>query len=344
MGKRLLILNTDDKECAYGGICPFMRNMHPFLADSFIVDYLVLPNSWKKMPGPVRFYYLVYLLLNFYKFGKFDFILSHAVEGSYVSSFTKIPYAHIYHGNSNPVEFSRFSYGKYFMGLYEMMFRRIERTASILYSVGPLRNEKQKKLFNPLIQNIKPLPVNERKGFVFAGRLEIVKNIDRLISLYSKLPLEIRKENAFYIIGFGTLDSKLKQFVHTLNMTDYIFFLGKVDNSQMMKVISDKRVMLMASSTEGFPTAIAEAFSVGLPIVTTNVGDIRSIVRDKFNGRLLESDYSDNEYIDCIKDVLDNYDSYAQKAFETSKFFDCENITRDVVCDILSVINKKSNG
>ena len=62
MQKKLLVLNTDPKEFSYGGVCPFMRNMHPYLAESFILDYMVLPDSWKKKPGSVRIYYLFMII------------------------------------------------------------------------------------------------------------------------------------------------------------------------------------------------------------------------------------------------------------------------------------------
>lgn len=338
MKKKLLVLNTDDKECAYGGICPFMRNMHTYLNEDFYVDYLVLPEKYKRFPGPVRFYYLLYLLLHLKKLNKYDFILSHAVEGSYMASFLKTPFAHIFHGNTNPVEYSRFFYGKWFIGLYNMMYNRIERTADILYTVGPVTKKKIKKLYNPLIQNVPPLPTYERKGFVFAGRLEIVKRIDRLIEIYSKLPISIQKANPFYIIGFGTLEKELKQLVSKLGLDSHVVFVGKVDNSFMMRTLSDKRIMLMDSITEGFPTAIAEAFSVGIPVVTTDVGDIPSIVKDGYNGKLLSKDFIDDDYIEGIICIMKDYDSFSQNAYSTSSLFSSSAVTHGVIDDIISVI------
>ena len=335
---KLLVLNTDDKECAYGGICPFMRNMHPYLSKSFIVDYLVLPERWKRLPGPVRFYYCIYLLFHLSKLSKFDFILSHAVEGSYFASFTKTPYAHIFHGNTNPVEFSRFFYGSWFVGVYNKMYDRIKKTASLLYTVGPTDNDRIKKLYNPLNQNVAPLPISERKGFVFAGRLEIVKRVDLLIEIYSQLPKPIQEQNPFYIIGYGTLESSLRRLVSEKGLEDRVIFVGKVENSLMMKTVADKKIMLMASITEGFPTAIAEAFSVGLPVVTTAVGDISSIVKDGVNGRLLQADFDINDYINSINSVLDDYTHFSDEAFETSSVFNSEIITKGVVKDIDSIL------
>ena len=343
--KRLLILNTDEMEYSYGGVCPFMRNMHPYLAEHFDVRYLTLPKAWKKIPGSTRVKYLLYLWLHKGQLKTADFILSHGPEGSLVASYSGIPYAHVYHGNSNPMSISRFRIGKYFAAMYDRMFARIDRTCPLVYTVGPIRGENQKKLYNPLCQNVKPMPINERRGFIFAGRLEAMKNVDRLIRIYVSLPEEIKKNNPFYIAGYGTQEQYLKDVVSSLeekNGKQNIVFLGKVDNTKMMETDASMRILLMASSTEGMPKAIAEAFSVGVPVISTDVGDISSVVKSGVNGELLPLGFKDEEYADAIKKVLNGYVDYAKAAHETSKLFDGERITRSVIKDIERLIDGKA--
>jgi glycosyltransferase involved in cell wall biosynthesis len=336
--KKLLILNTGDRFESSGGIAPFMRHMHNYLAQEYEVEYMFTPKWMEKIPGPGRLHYFIYLIFARHRFKKFDFLLSHAVEGSYFASFSKIPYSHIYHGNSNPVEYSRFWYGHYFVKFYDMMFRRIERTAALLYTVGPIRNERQKKLYNPLEQTTLPKPIADRSGFVFAGRIDIVKRVDRLIQNYAKLPADVKDKNGFSIIGSGKLDNEMKALVVQLKESERIKFSGQIDNSLMMPTISKHKIMLMASITEGFPTAIAESLSVGVPVVTTNVGDISSIIKDGYNGRLLNVDFTDEEYIAAILDVLSNYGEMSENAYKTSTVFNCERITNMIIQDINKII------
>ena len=338
---RLLILNTDEMEYSYGGVCPFMRNMHPYLAECFDVKYITLPQSWKRLPGSTRIKYLIYLFLHRKSLQKADFILSHGPEGSFVASYSGVPYAHVYHGNSNPMLISRFRIGKYFAAMYDRMFERIDKTSALIYTVGPARNERQRKLNNPICQDVGPQPIEKRRGFVFAGRLEKMKNVDRLIRIYAKLSKEIREENPFYIVGYGTQEQSLRDEVNELSKTEKlnVIFLGMVDNTMMLKTDANKRIMIMASSTEGMPTAIAEAFSVGIPVVTTAVGDIPSIVKDRVNGRLLSLDFKDEDYVAAIEDVLKHYEEYSKAAYEASKPFNRETITRMVINDIKQLIN-----
>lgn len=341
MKYNLLILNTDPKEFSYGGVCPFMRNMHPYLSDNFEIAYITLPNRWRLIPGSTRVKYLFYLFLHRNKLKKADFILSHGPEASYIASFSGIPYSHIYHGNSNPMTISRYRIGKYFARIWDRMYKRIEETCPLIYTVGPTRSERHKKLFNPLNQNVSPLPINMRKGFIFAGRLEAMKNIDRLIKIYSKLPENIRKDNPFYIAGYGTQKTSLKDIVERLNLKGQVVFLGNINNTEMLKTDADKKILLMASSTEGMPTAIAEAFSVGVPVVSTAVGDIPNVVKDGENGRLLPLDYSDEEYILCILDVLNDIERYSINAYNMSNVFDSKTITAKLVLDIKKILNEE---
>lgn len=332
--KRLLVLNTDPKEYSYGGVCPFMRNMHQYLAEAFELEYLVLPDLWRKLPGSTRLKYLLYLWIRRSRLKKCDFILAHGPEGGYMASFSGKPFAYVYHGNSNPMSISRFRIGKYFAKMYDRMFERIDATCPLVYTVGPARNELQKKLYNPLEQDVKPLPIDKRRGFIFAGRLEAMKNVDRLIRIYALLPENIKEENPFYIAGFGTQESNLKSLAKELGQEKHVVFLGKIENTEMLRTNADKRMLLMASSTEGMPTAIAEAFSVGIPVISTAVGDIPSVVKDGVHGRLFPLDFKDEDYVAAIMDVLDNYKEYSDAALSQAYLFNSENITKGVIEDI----------
>lgn len=337
MKKRLAIINSDPVSCSYGGVAPIMRNMHDTLSEVFDLDYLYIPESWKKIHVPCRLLIMVYLAINLRRIRRSDFILSHIPEGSYVASFTGRPYAHIYHGNANPMEGSRYGFGKYFKWVFELFFRRIEKTASLRYTVGPVWDG-VKKLYNPIVQTVSPVSVSDRAGFIFCGRLESLKNIDRLIDVYSALPADIKEGNVFYIAGSGTQESRLKEYVRSKGLHGQVVFLGSVDNDRILELDSTKRILMMASSHEGFPTAIAEALSVGVPVVTTDVGDIPLVVKDGFNGRVLPADFGVGDYVAAIKDILDDYDRYSDNAYVSSSIFDNERITKSLADDIMSLI------
>lgn len=339
MKKKLAVINSDSKEFSYGGVAPIMRNMHKYLSEVFDIEYYYLPDNWKMFPGLGRAKIMLYLYFHKKNISQSDFILSHIPEGSYVASFCgKVPYAHIYHGNTNPMEGSKYWFGKYFKFVFDKFHERIEKTASIKYTVGPVWEDK-KKLYNPISHNITPVPYEQRKGFMFAGRLENMKNIDRLITIYSKLPQDIINKHPFYIAGIGTQEEKLKKLVKLLKLDNHIHFLGNLANQELIKVDSTKKILIMASSFEGLPTAIAEAFSVGVPVVSNCPGDISLVLKNDYNGFLLPMDFIDEDFIESIEKVLANYDKYAQNALKSSEVFNGEHITKDIINDIMKIAN-----
>ena len=327
------ILSSDPMSVSYGGVAPIMRNMHPFLEEKFEVRYFYLEDIVRKKLIPARLKMTLMLLRRHNELRDCDFILSHIPEGSWVSAVLGIPYAHIYHGNASPMTVSRYWYGKYFKWAYDLMYKRIEKTARIKYTVGPVWDDK-KKLFNPIYHSIKPVPYSERKGFIFAGRLEDGKNIDRLIRIYSKLPESVREENHFYIAGYGTRQAYLESIVEEEKMQEYVHFLGNLPNGELIKTDSSKKILIMASSYEGLPTAIAEALSVGVPVISTNPGDIALVLKNDHNGYIFPLDFKDEDYVKAILAVLNDYDRFAEAALESSKVFDGRKITEEVIDDI----------
>ena len=320
-----------------GGITSVMRNMHPYLCEAFDVDYMTLPKSWQR--GSTRAMYFLYVYLYKKKLTEFDFILSHVPESSYFAVRSGVPCAHIYHGDGHPMKGGS-PLKKPFVAFYDHILDTINKKATLIYCVGTKRKPDNKKLYNPLIQEVEPVPIAYRNGFVFTGRLVTLKRVDRLIRIYAKLPESLRQENPFYIIGDGYCREPLEKIVESYKMADQVVFLGNMPNGKIMREVSSKRILLMASTTEGFPTSIAEAFSVGVPVISTAVGSVATVVENGVNGYYLPKDFDDENYIECIKSVLADYSHFAQAALERAKLFNAERVTKGVITDIYECIEK----
>lgn len=338
---RLAIINTNPMDFAYGGVAPIMRNMHQRLTRYFDITYYCLPDKWKSrrlLPGRAKM--LLYIKSMRKELCGYDFILSHIPEGSYAIAQCGVPFAHVYHGNTNPMEGSRYWFGKYFKKIFERFFKVIQARASLRYTVGTPWDD-VKKLVNPIRHNIAPQPLAARKGFIYAGRLEGGKNIDRIITVYSKLTEDERLENPLTIAGTGTLADMLRAKASETGVDKEVTFTGMLSNPELVELDSRQKILLMASDFEGFPTAIAEALTLGVPVITTDVGDIPRFIKDGVNGHLLKPGFSDDEYIAAIRDVLAHYGHYASEAFETGRLFDADKITDEVADDIINIIKAR---
>lgn len=335
---KLLICHHYSPEEKAGGITSVMRNMHPYLSKAFYVDYMTLPKSWQH--GSTRAAYFFYMWMHKNRLRKYDFILSHIPEASYFVVKSGLPCAHVYHGDGHPMKGGSWI-KRLFVPLYDHIFDVINSLCPLVYSVGTKRKPDNKKLFNPLIQDVKPIPIEHRKGFVFTGRLVKLKRVDRIIGVYSQLSQKIRQENPLYIVGDGYCRSQLEEQVKLLGLDGEVVFMGNQPNKDMMKIVSTKKILLMASTTEGFPTSIAEAFSVGVPVISTDVGSVTTVVENVGNGYYLPKNFVDADYVDCIDRILSDYSYFVQGALKSAKFFNAEKVTNEVIEDIKKMLIKK---
>lgn len=328
------VLLTNSYLTSYGGIGPFVRNLDIDLRHYFDLEYYFLPENLEKINKiPHRLLFVFFLLKNFRQLKRNDLIISHSPEGSFISTFASKPLVHIFHGNTNPMEISRFKIGKSVKWVFEYIDKVIYSKALLLYSVGEIRPG-ARKIVNPISHEVQVKGLSDREGFIFAGRLEKPKCISKIIQAYSYLPDLIKAKHKLYIAGSGSELSNLKELAKSLSLEDHVVFLGNMDNRSLIETTSKRKLLLMASAFEGFPMAIAEALSVGVPVMSTSVGDIPQFLKDGFSGLLFPVDFLPQSYAKGIETIMDNYAVYSSNALVASEPFDAKEITRKFAEDI----------
>ncbi len=120
---------------------------------------------------------------------------------------------------------------------------------------------------------------------LFLGVLIQRKGVSDLLDAIALLKMEIKLDNVeFVIAGSGQEESKLKEQCSALDLHDCVKFLGWTDGDKKVELLKDSQLMVLPSYNEGLPMAVLEAMSYGLPVVTTNVGDIPLVVKEGING------------------------------------------------------------
>ncbi|MBO4313174.1 MAG: ATP-binding cassette domain-containing protein [Desulfovibrio sp.] len=118
--------------------------------------------------------------------------------------------------------------------------------------------------------------LDEHKGF------DVI--IKAIASLGGTVPLLLR------IAGQGKCRSRLARLVRRLGVEEKISFLGQLPFENMADLYSRADVFIAAgctpddASSNGFPTALAEAMAFGLPVIASNLPEHCEIVRDRENG------------------------------------------------------------
>lgn len=114
-------------------------------------------------------------------------------------------------------------------------------------------------------KSLKPVFLSNR-NFEAHYRVEDVLRAFRLIQ-------NRFSEARLLIAGCGSEEKKLKKLAGELKLEN-TEFLGRIENSEMPKVYDRADVYLNSSIVDNMPLSIIEAFSCGLPVVSTNAGGI----------------------------------------------------------------------
>lgn len=132
--------------------------------------------------------------------------------------------------------------------------------------------------------------IEEEKVILTGGRLSSEKGIDYFLRAAEKL-IKIFPPVKFLIVGEGSEREKLEREVESMNLEEKVIFTGYRDDLPQIMKISD--VVVLSSKWEGLPNLLIEAMACKLPVVATNVGGCKEIVKEGENGFLVE--YGDIE-------------------------------------------------
>lgn len=122
----------------------------------------------------------------------------------------------------------------------------------------------------------------EEKEIVFVGRLVYGKGAQDLIKAAASINLKFK----INIVGDGPYRSVLEKLVSDLGLADKVNFLGELDSAGVRSVLSRAMMLINPSYSEGLPRSVLEAGAMGLPIIATDVGGTREILRDENHGTL----------------------------------------------------------
>ncbi len=127
---------------------------------------------------------------------------------------------------------------------------------------------------------------SDRKQVLFLGEIGERKgayDLPPIIHLvHDKVP-----DAAFIIGGSGDIEGVRSKL--NAETADQVSFPGWVRGEVKDRLLKESNVFLLPSYNEGMPMSILDAMGYALPIVSTTVGGIPQLVRDRYNGRLMDA-------------------------------------------------------
>jgi glycosyltransferase involved in cell wall biosynthesis len=125
---------------------------------------------------------------------------------------------------------------------------------------------------------------------IYTGRLVSYKGLPLLLKVWNDLQ-RTHKETLLILAGTGGLDihnceDDLRQYVKDNNLENDVVFTGAVQNVPEYLQASD--LFVFPTENDAFPSSIVEAMACELPVITTPVGAIKTIVADGETGRMIQ--------------------------------------------------------
>lgn len=132
----------------------------------------------------------------------------------------------------------------------------------------------------------------QKKRFTICmlGRLNTQKRHDRAISVAKTLK-ELGYDFELWIIGDGELRGKIEKQINEAGLQDVVKLKGFINPPYSMLAQAD--IFLNTSEAEGFSLVVAEAFCLGIPVVSTNVSGPRELLGDSEYGILTSQEEKD---------------------------------------------------
>src|SRR6185436_17360745 len=102
-----------------------------------------------------------------------------------------------------------------------------------------------------------------------------------------------RPDATLTLVGSGSQDAALRAQAAALKL-DHVTFAGRVPPSDIHRYYADADIYVQTPSIDNMPLSVLEAFASGMPVVSTDVGGVPSILRHRVDG-LLVPDNADEE-------------------------------------------------
>lgn len=112
--------------------------------------------------------------------------------------------------------------------------------------------------------------------FVCVGALRPEKN--QVLAVEALAQAACRERARLVLVGGGPDEAMIRSRVHALGLGARVTFHGKVQDTA--PCYRDAEVFVIPSNTEQMPLSLLEAMASGLPVVGTDVGDVRSMLAE----------------------------------------------------------------
>lgn len=123
--------------------------------------------------------------------------------------------------------------------------------------------KKLEEIRNISNEYIRTFSLKNKKVLAFVGRLTPVKNLKKLLDVFSCIPQEKRKDVVLLFIGNGELEQSLKEKAQTLGLNDNIISVGRYEGNELLAWYPVIDTLILPSYFEPFGAVTGESLLAG---------------------------------------------------------------------------------
>ncbi|MCD7883771.1 MAG: glycosyltransferase family 4 protein [Lachnospiraceae bacterium] len=113
--------------------------------------------------------------------------------------------------------------------------------------------------------------------YLYIGRIEAIKGVDKILSAFSKMP-----DKQLKLAGTGTILDELKDEYQSLENVE---FLGYVEHEDLIELVAQTKALIIDSQWyEPFGMIVIEAYASGVPVIAGDIENISSLVTHNITG------------------------------------------------------------
>ena len=141
--------------------------------------------------------------------------------------------------------------------------------------------DKVRVVYNPCTADISTQKYDKKKQILYAGTVNARKGYGDMIKAFAKIASDFPDWQIVFA-GNGEVEQGMK-LASESGIKSQTVFLGWVSGVTKDKAFKEATIFCLPSYAEGFPMSVLDAWSYGLPVITTPVGGIPDVAQDDTN-------------------------------------------------------------
>jgi glycosyltransferase involved in cell wall biosynthesis len=193
---------------------------------------------------------------------------------------------------------------------------------------GPAASESERLQTRASVRAELGVP-RDAEVLIFVGRLDRQK--DPLLLLEAVSHTLARRPNVhLLIVGDGVMRPAVEAAARNAPLAGHVSLLGARAPAAIMRLLQACDLFVLSSAYEGMPIAVLEALATGVPVVSTNVGEVGLVVRNGVSG-MLSHDRTAGTFAAAVCAALDGIEGMRGRPCEAAvEMYHPEQVLRQV--------------